>query len=76
MARPCPITKEQFEQNAKPITIQLVHEGRTIEVELDPRQKDGKSLGWTSGSIRFDMRIAGVDVPMIGSINLSCIGSK
>ena len=77
MARPCPISEEHFEKHATEIVLRGEHNGEPIEITLDPRaDKAGKSLGWTAGSLRFTMKIGGVETPMIGSVNLSCIGSK
>ena len=76
MAKPCPITREQFVASSDDIVLTGEHKGQKLEITLHAKRDEDKSLGWTSGSIRFDMRIAGKDVPMIGSLNLTCIGSK
>jgi hypothetical protein len=76
MARPCPISESQFSEFAKDIVLTGEHDGQQIAIVLTPSMKDGKSLGWNAGSIRMSMKIGGVQVPIIGSCNLSCIGSK
>lgn len=76
MARPCPITPEVFESNTEDIVLTGEHKGVKLEFHLRAKCEDGKSLGWTAGCLRFSMNIGGTDVPMIGSLNLTCIGSK
>jgi hypothetical protein len=67
----CPITREQFHANARPITIQIGED----RLEAEVREFSTGSLGWyLSGKIKVD--IGGVRVPVQVGLNLTVVGSK
>lgn len=72
MAKPCPVTDEQFAEKAQPV--QVIIAGQTFTVY--PKEvRDGKSLGWFLNG-KMSVMVDGVMVPCQIGLNLTCIGSK
>ena len=71
MAKQCPVTKEQFENSAKDLVIQL--EGNVLVAK--PGEFQSGSYGWKMNG-KATITIDGVKVPVQVGLNITCIGSK
>ena len=68
----CPITRDQFGEQAKGITV--VIDGRTMTA--DPKEFSTGSMGWNIND-KADVRLAdGTSVRVQIGVNLTVIGSK
>lgn len=73
----CPITREQFRDNAKPTKIIISHDGKEATLVAAPRP-DGFSSGsegWYAGE-KVTLEIDGVPVQCQVGVNITVIGSK
>lgn len=67
----CPITRNQFRNNAKPVTIMIGDE----KMEVDVKEFSTGSLGWyLNGKTKIE--VDGVRVPVQIGLNLTIVGSK
>ncbi len=68
----CPVTKEQFAKDAKPLAVQIG--GSTLIANVKPEFSSG-SFGWYCGE-KVVMDIGGVPVKVQVGINMVVVGSK
>jgi hypothetical protein len=67
----CPITRQQFHDGAKPVTVTI--DGQTLTAPK--KEFSTGSLGWyVNGKITLDVN--GVAVPVQVGLNLTIVGSK
>jgi hypothetical protein len=67
----CPITRQQFREGAKPVTVTI--DGQTMTATV--KEFSTGSLGWyVNGKITLDVN--GVAVPVQVGLNLTIVGSK
>jgi hypothetical protein len=77
MARPCPISREQFAEHASKVECYLIVNGVRYDLYVKDAEDGTKSLGFTlGGNVREDVEIGGVKVPCMIQANVTCIGSK
>ncbi|HVK13693.1 MAG TPA: hypothetical protein VM597_33410 [Gemmataceae bacterium] len=67
----CPITREQFKEGAKPVTITI----GTSPMLADPREFATGSLGWYLNG-KTVIEVNGTPVTVQVGINLTVVGSK
>lgn len=67
----CPITRQQFSDNAKPLS--LVIEGQNIP--LSPKQFSTNSFGWNAMG-KIQVMVDGVPCTVQVGLNLTIVGSK
>jgi len=71
MAKQCPVTKEQFEDHAKDVIVQM--EGNVLVAKPDKFQSG--SFGWKLNG-KATIVVDGVKIPVQVGMNITCIGSK
>jgi hypothetical protein len=67
----CPLSPEEFEKDAKSLTMRL----GTKEVVLRPKQFSTGSFGWHGGE-KIDIEVGGVPLKVQIGINATVLGSK
>ena len=67
----CPITREQFREGAKPITVTI----GAIPLVADPKEFSTGSLGWYLNG-KVVVEVNGVPVSVQIGLNLTIVGSK
>jgi len=71
MAKHCPVTREQFRENAKPVSIVV----NGVEMEAQPKEFSTGSFGWyLTGKTLLPVGDQKVNVQI--GLNLTVIGSK
>lgn len=68
----CPITRQQFRENAEPIQITL--DGRPM-ADVEVKEFSTGSLGWYLNG-KITLEVDGVRVPVQVGVNLTIVGSK
>ncbi len=68
----CPVTREQFNKNAKPLALTINGQ----QVYCPVKQFSTGSFGWRAASDKFTVEIDGVLVRVQPGINLTVVGSK
>jgi len=67
----CPITRQQFQDGAKPVTV-MINEARLL---AEPREFSTGSLGWYLNG-KTVVEVNGVPVTVQVGVNLTIVGSK
>ena len=71
MATKCPVTRAEFKEGAKPLTLEI----NGTKLMADPKDFSTGSFGWyLSGKVTVD--VAGKPVTVQVSANLTVVGSK
>jgi hypothetical protein len=71
MAKPCPITRNQFKDSAKPIQVTINGVPMTAEV----KEFSTGSLGWNISN-KTTVDVGGTPVSVQIGLNLTIVGSK
>jgi hypothetical protein len=71
MKQKCKITRQQFHDGAKPITIRIGSQ----EIHLNPREFATGSFGWRADG-KFPVDVNGTAVMATLNLNLITLGSK
>lgn len=71
----CPITREQFNENAKPLKITMEYDGKTFVFVGSPRQFDSGSMGWNINE-KAVVDIDSVPVSCQVGMNITIVKSK
>lgn len=71
MKQKCKITRKQFADGAKPITIKIGNQ----EIHLNPREFTTGSFGWRADG-KFPVDVNGTAVMTTLNLNLITLGSK
>jgi hypothetical protein len=67
----CPISRSEFQENAKPVTVQIGED----RLEADVKEFSTGSLGWyLNGKTKIE--INGIKVPVQIGLTLTVVGSK
>ncbi len=67
----CPITRQQFLQNAKPVEVII----NGVKMVATPKDFSTGSLGWNISS-KMNIEVAGASVTVQVGLNLTIVGSK
>jgi hypothetical protein len=71
MAKPCPITRQQFQQHAKPIEVNI----NGVPMVAEVKEFSTGSLGWNISN-KTTVNIGGTPVSVQIGLNLTIVGSK
>lgn len=71
----CPISRQEFRERAKPMRITLEYDGKTYTTEVQVKEYESGSLGW-SLSDKWVPCLEGRDVKCQIGLNVTAIGSK
>jgi hypothetical protein len=71
MAKPCPITRSEFQTKAKPIQVTI----NNVPYVAEAKEFSTGSLGWNINA-KATINLDGTPVPVQIGLNLTVIGSK
>ena len=71
MAKPCPITRKQFQENAKPIEVTI----NGVPMVAEVKEFSTGSLGWNISN-KTTVNVGGTPVSVQIGLNLTIVGSK
>lgn len=71
MAKPCPITRKHFQENAKPIEVTI----NGVPMVAEVKEFSTGSLGWNISN-KTTVNVGGTPVSVQIGLNLTIVGSK
>ena len=71
MAKPCPVTRKQFHEHAKPLEVTI----NGVPLLAEVKEFSTGSLGWNISS-KTTVSIGGTPVSVQIGLNLTLVGSK
>lgn len=71
MAKPCPITRKHFQDNAKPIEVTI----NGVPMVAEVKEFSTGSLGWNISN-KTTVNVGGTPVSVQIGLNLTIVGSK